>query len=638
MVKKTTLYNSDKEKLYPRTSAECVGYGDGTVKDALDNTGVGDYPTFSESTAYSAGDVVNYQGRLYKFTADHAAGAWTGTDAEETDTVKAHIVQDTGDDENAVMSQKATTDKFTELEGETNNKLILKLDKDSSKETSLKDNSDVFYFCDSSGNVIFYIDVSGGHIKSIYLHKGDLSEKIDYDKIISIINTIKSNKSELEQKIEESKLTDIYISEDDGFIFSDKNGNVICKINKDGVHSKNIIEDTRYWLGKEFFVVGDSVCSSKYDINSPYRNWIPKFAELTGAYFDLNYNSDNISVGGTQTIQGDAYAGQMRLRKLLSEKEPKIIFYENINDSLTDGDITDESFMMSEIIDLTSNIQTNQSTARTYFQENIQTITDSIAFNNRKHGIVLRQPYYSNGVKITISGSVTKAGTIEIQLQSSELKGIYVNVGDSIETIVNKFVEYNYTNWDDAKFDNSSVVFSPNNPSVSAVITELDAKDTGLILSQETVSNAIRYESFYFISHDLTNWNNVDYWKLSSNISYYSKIKGVIEYVQTNAPNCLFILLGFPRFSFNFDSSDNKRTDGTYDIDKFKSSNTAQSKQLAMQKEIAEYMQVKFANVPDMWGISVFNASSYFNNSNVHPKVEGYDHYANSLYKLLFNF
>lgn len=46
------------------------------------NTGVDEYPTFSESTAYSAGEVVNYQGRLYKFTADHAAGAWTGTDVE----------------------------------------------------------------------------------------------------------------------------------------------------------------------------------------------------------------------------------------------------------------------------------------------------------------------------------------------------------------------------------------------------------------------------------------------------------------------------------------------------------------------------------------------------------------------------
>ena len=44
--------------------------------------GLDEYPTFSESTAYSAGDVVNYNGKLYKFTADHAAGAWTGTDVE----------------------------------------------------------------------------------------------------------------------------------------------------------------------------------------------------------------------------------------------------------------------------------------------------------------------------------------------------------------------------------------------------------------------------------------------------------------------------------------------------------------------------------------------------------------------------
>lgn len=112
MVKKTTLYNSDNEKLYPRTSAECVGYGDGTVKDALDSTGVDDYPAFSASTAYSAGDVVNYNGKLYKFTEDHAAGVWTGTDAEKTDVVKAHIVQELGNSETAVMSQKGTTDNF----------------------------------------------------------------------------------------------------------------------------------------------------------------------------------------------------------------------------------------------------------------------------------------------------------------------------------------------------------------------------------------------------------------------------------------------------------------------------------------------------------------------------------------------
>lgn len=38
-------------------------------------------PVFSTSTAYQAGQYVWYEGQLYQFTADHAAGTWTGTDA-----------------------------------------------------------------------------------------------------------------------------------------------------------------------------------------------------------------------------------------------------------------------------------------------------------------------------------------------------------------------------------------------------------------------------------------------------------------------------------------------------------------------------------------------------------------------------
>ena len=51
-------------------------------------------PQFSASTAYSAGDYVYYNELLYCFTADHAAGSWTGTDAtqvtvgEELDDLK----------------------------------------------------------------------------------------------------------------------------------------------------------------------------------------------------------------------------------------------------------------------------------------------------------------------------------------------------------------------------------------------------------------------------------------------------------------------------------------------------------------------------------------------------------------------
>lgn len=48
-------------------------------------------PDFSASTAYSAGDYAWYNGTLYRFTADHAAGSWTGTD-----TTSAVVCKDIG--------------------------------------------------------------------------------------------------------------------------------------------------------------------------------------------------------------------------------------------------------------------------------------------------------------------------------------------------------------------------------------------------------------------------------------------------------------------------------------------------------------------------------------------------------------
>lgn len=69
------VYSSDNQK---DVDALITG-----VNNLYANTGVDEYPTFSESTAYSAGDVVNYNGLLYRFTSDHASGAWTGSDAED---------------------------------------------------------------------------------------------------------------------------------------------------------------------------------------------------------------------------------------------------------------------------------------------------------------------------------------------------------------------------------------------------------------------------------------------------------------------------------------------------------------------------------------------------------------------------
>lgn len=95
--------------LYRFTTAHSAGAWDGTDVDdltvddilvelrALSNTIIADIaPVFSTATAYTTGQLVMYEGQLYKFTADHAAGAWSTLDTTTT-TVAAEIVAAGGD-------------------------------------------------------------------------------------------------------------------------------------------------------------------------------------------------------------------------------------------------------------------------------------------------------------------------------------------------------------------------------------------------------------------------------------------------------------------------------------------------------------------------------------------------------------
>lgn len=62
-----------------------------TLYDTPDRTALG-FPVFSTVTPYSAGDIVFYNNGLWKFTADHDAGAWNGAQVE------AYSVKDFVDD------------------------------------------------------------------------------------------------------------------------------------------------------------------------------------------------------------------------------------------------------------------------------------------------------------------------------------------------------------------------------------------------------------------------------------------------------------------------------------------------------------------------------------------------------------
>lgn len=81
--------NSKKVKLqFVKEAADYANAQGDYAKEVADNTagntGVNDYPAFSASGIYVAGDVVNYNGKLYRFTAPHQSGTWNGNDVVPT--------------------------------------------------------------------------------------------------------------------------------------------------------------------------------------------------------------------------------------------------------------------------------------------------------------------------------------------------------------------------------------------------------------------------------------------------------------------------------------------------------------------------------------------------------------------------
>lgn len=69
---------------------------------------------FSASKAYAAGDYVYYNRKLYRFTAAHAAGAWTGSDASEA-TVSGELSALKADLDESINDLKSATSFLVEV-------------------------------------------------------------------------------------------------------------------------------------------------------------------------------------------------------------------------------------------------------------------------------------------------------------------------------------------------------------------------------------------------------------------------------------------------------------------------------------------------------------------------------------------
>lgn len=116
---------------------------------------------------------------------------------------------------------------------------------------------------------------------------GNIIAKINNEGISTIDVKIKDESGELKSvKDLSSSLESIDERYNDALYVTDSDGNVIIEINKDGVFSPNLPKND--WAGKTMAVYGDSVVAiNNGDYIYPFNNIGQKWANYTAAYFNM---------------------------------------------------------------------------------------------------------------------------------------------------------------------------------------------------------------------------------------------------------------------------------------------------------------------------------------------------------------
>jgi hypothetical protein len=366
--------------------------------------------------------------------------------------------------------------------------------------------------------------------------------------------------------------------------------------------------------------------------------WQTKLAEFTGMVFDITANNTKYSIGGTKTLNAGYSCGQGRALQLIDDVDnnlidtPDIIIIENVNDGGGNpGTLTDESFVLSEIITLPDSYkQESDAAAVEYWNTNMATILGGIT---PKSGTIVKLPYSTDiGIKLTITHAATSSGQFNIYLTDSELKTIDIAAGDSIETIVDKIMTYNFINYHLEKVGSDSVVFTKGYPPMGTI----SIGDTGTGITYTTTSGieGTMYVNRYYKGHNIANWLVADNWV--SSIPLYQAWKGIVEMLTAAFPNAVIYWFIPKTYQFNYNDPQYTRADGSKDWDAMLvSANQYQTYLFSNQTKMAEYMNIPILDIRKEACINPGNISTFCNNNNVHPKDAGYNRWGEVLARML---
>lgn len=387
-----------------------------------------------------------------------------------------------------------------------------------------------------------------------------------------------------------------------------------------------------------FWTIGDSLCSS--------NDWQERLCLDKGYtfYSDLNILPEkSISRGGTTTSADEDDGGQQRAINLVSYKDEKpidIVFIQNYNDRSLQyvGTISDVPFMRSGVYyHPTIPGYTTPSALLDYLTNHLIDAVSDVPSEYQKRGMVVKfiaegSGTDYNGSKLVLSGSVTNNGTVSITYGGTTYN-IPVTSGMTTDEVISKLLDFNYgAGVYDVKIDGNFAIYSPSHP--ERRITSFNTGSTGLSASIQDYVGPTVYNRF-FAGKDSTEWNDSTKWL--PYLSLYAQYKGLIQYLQESLPSASLIWLAPACIYADFGNNQYKRADGTWDVDSYKASSVYQSYESlkTIQKTVSEYYGIPFIDLEKLSGITLFNGSVYFYSNNIHPKLAGYQRWADFIAKYI---
>ena len=277
------------------------------------NIGASDYILFSTSSNYSIGDIVRYDGKLYKFTTEHAAGTWNGTDVE-----LASI--------NSIL-----TSKLTELEGKVEDITREAAEDENETITIETNNGDIIASIDENGADFIGLKKGGKNVVATELIQEISTEEEEEEiifegdngkEIISIgKNRLKVPKIEAESVVLTNSTTDINITSDDSITIEDGRccsfieggsylikgvGNAIINIS----FASKSFSDVSYgfmwsWESQQIaYLIAQGITIKKYDESSA-----EKYRIQGGTFQRINkHDSSSDSVFEVKSDSSDAWS------------------------------------------------------------------------------------------------------------------------------------------------------------------------------------------------------------------------------------------------------------------------------------------------------------------------------------------